>query len=129
MNDVPSDKHGKLTAVFVYGTLKRGGANHHFLAGQRFIGEARTAPGFQMYELEGYPGMIAQPDSSQSVTGEIWEVDSACLAALDELEGLAEGLYRREAVPLAPPHSLRQVEAYLYAKTVAGRRVLGPTWP
>jgi gamma-glutamylcyclotransferase (GGCT)/AIG2-like uncharacterized protein YtfP len=31
------------TPLFVYGTLKRGGSNHHQLASQTFLGPARTA--------------------------------------------------------------------------------------
>jgi len=37
-----------MTRIFVYGTLKRGGRNHHFMAGQQFVGEARTAPGYTL---------------------------------------------------------------------------------
>ena len=32
-----------MTTLFVYGTLKRGGSNHAHLAGQKFLGPARTA--------------------------------------------------------------------------------------
>jgi gamma-glutamylcyclotransferase (GGCT)/AIG2-like uncharacterized protein YtfP len=49
-----------MTLVFIYGTLKRGGGNHHLLAGQEFRGPARTAPGFTLYELTGYPGMVPE---------------------------------------------------------------------
>jgi protein phosphatase len=116
------------TLVFVYGTLKRGGSNHRHMDGQAFVGTARTAPGFALYELEGYPGMVAKPGAPEGVTGEVWSVDGRCLAELDELEGVPQGLYAREAVPLEAPFSDRRVEAYLYLKDVAGRRALGHTW-
>jgi gamma-glutamylaminecyclotransferase len=117
------------TLVFVYGTLKRGGSNHAFLAGQIFLGEARTAPGFSLYRLGGYPGMIPRKNSAaEGVTGEVWSVDEATLAKLDRLEGLAEGLYRREPVPLLPPFADRAVETYLYARSVEGAQPLGSTW-
>ncbi len=45
--------------LFVYGTLKRGCRNHRHLAGQAFVGPARTAPGFTLYDLGGYPGIAA----------------------------------------------------------------------
>jgi gamma-glutamylaminecyclotransferase len=115
--------------IFVYGTLKRGCANHRLLDGQKLVGEARTAPGFRLYELDGYPGMVAQPDDRDGVLGEIWSVDLAALARLDALEGLADGLYRRELIPLLPPFAARGTEAYLYARSVAGRRDLGMVWP
>jgi gamma-glutamylcyclotransferase (GGCT)/AIG2-like uncharacterized protein YtfP len=114
--------------IFVYGTLKRGGSNHLHLAGQACLGDARTAPGYRLYALDGYPGMIPSPVDREGVTGEVWSVDAAVLARLDALEGLAIGLYRREVVPLLPPFADRSVEAYLYARSVAGRRDLGSTW-
>ena len=117
-----------MSLVFVYGTLKRGGSNHTHLAGQAFVGEARTAPGFRLYQLDGYPGMVALAGDHAGVTGEVWSVNAACLAQLDLLEGVAEGLYRREPVPLLAPFAGRSVEAYLYARSVAGRKDLGSTW-
>jgi gamma-glutamylaminecyclotransferase len=117
------------TTIFVYGTLKRGGSNHGFLAAQKYVGDARTILGFTLYELDGYPGMVAEPTDREGVTGELWQVDAACLSALDELEGLAEGMYRRVAVPLGPPHQLERVEAYVYSRSVDGRRRIGSSWP
>ncbi|MEO7412005.1 MAG: gamma-glutamylcyclotransferase family protein [Opitutaceae bacterium] len=117
------------TLVFVYGTLKRGCSNQAYLAGQEFVGEACTPPGFQLYELNGYPGMIAEDTpTAQGVSGEIWSVDAPALLQLDQLEGLAEGLYRRQRVPLLPPFHDHSVEAYLYARTVADRPKIGSTW-
>jgi gamma-glutamylaminecyclotransferase len=117
------------TLVFVYGTLKRGGSNHAFLGGQTFLGEARTVPGFQLYELNGYPGMVAEnAPRAEGVTGEVWSVDAGTLKQLDLLEGIAEGLYRREPLPLLPPFNDRVIESYLYSRSVAGRRELGSTW-
>ena len=117
-----------MSLVFVYGTLKRGGSNHSHLAGQTFVGEARTPPGFRLYELDGYPGMIALTGDRDGVTGEVWSVDAVCLAQLDLLEGLAEGLYRRERVRLLPPFADQPVEAYLYVRSVTGRKDLGSVW-
>ena len=114
--------------LFVYGTLKRGCSNHAYLAGQRFLGEARTMPGSRLYDLGGYPGMIAHADDREGVTGEVWSVDATALARLDALEGLAGGLYRREPVALRPPFADRAVETYLYAHSVMGRREIDATW-
>jgi gamma-glutamylcyclotransferase (GGCT)/AIG2-like uncharacterized protein YtfP len=117
-----------VTLIFVYGTLKRGCSNHWFLAGQAFVGEARTAAGYTLFELAGYPGMVAREGHATSVTGEVWSVDDECLAHLDELEGTSEGLYRREAVPLLAPFADLAAEAYLYLQSLDGRRELGETW-
>lgn len=117
-----------MTLLFVYGTLKRGGSNHAFLEGQAFVGAAATAPGFALYELDGYPGMVAEAGATEGVTGEVWSVDGACLARLDELEGTAEGLYRRQEIPLGTPFTGTRVEAYLYLPGVERRARLGNTW-
>ena len=117
-----------MTLVFVYGTLKRGGSNHFLLAGQEFAGTARTLPGFALYDLEGYPGMVADGAASEGISGEVWSVDPACLAELDRLEGIEEGLYRRERVPLEPPFADKAVDAYLYLRSVSGRPRSGPDW-
>ncbi len=115
--------------LFVYGTLKRGGSNHARLAGQKFLAEAHTMPGYTLYSLGDYPGMIFQPTDRQGVSGEIWEIDAATLAELDEFEGVPEGLYSRETVPLLPPHAHAAVEAFLYARPVESARHIGARWP
>jgi gamma-glutamylaminecyclotransferase len=115
----------KETLIFVYGTLKRSGSNHHYMAGQKFLGEARTPPGFRLFNLGEYPGMIPFPDDRNGVSGEVWAVEIDCLEHLDVLEGTAEGLYRREPVPLLPPFADRKVEGYLYARSVEGLRDIG----
>lgn len=117
------------TALFVYGTLKRGASNHGLMAGQQFLGSARTVPGFVLYDLGGYPGMVQVPGASGFVTGEVWLVSSACLAALDRFEGIGEGLYRREPVMMVTPYDHLAVDSYLFAQSVAGRRQLGSSWP
>jgi gamma-glutamylcyclotransferase (GGCT)/AIG2-like uncharacterized protein YtfP len=113
-----------MSRVFLYGTLKRGGVSHHFLAGQRWVAAARTEPAFRLYQLDGYPGMVAAR-AGLSIEGEIWEVDAACLDRLDKWEGTDIGLYVRAPIRLLPPHDTLPVEAYLYLKSIAGRSELG----
>lgn len=115
--------------IFVYGTLKRGGSNHALLAADKFIGPARTAPGFRLWSLGDYPGMTSHTADREGVAGEVWSVGEKTLARLDELEGLDEGLYRRERVPLLGEFAAAEVEAYLYARSVADRADLGAEWP
>ncbi len=114
--------------IFVYGTLKRGCSNHHFLTGQEFIGEARTAPGFRLYDLRGHPGIVVHADDREGVIGEVFAVDAAALVRLDGLEGLAEGIYRRELLPLLPPFANQGIEGYIYNRSVKGRKDLGGMW-
>jgi gamma-glutamylcyclotransferase (GGCT)/AIG2-like uncharacterized protein YtfP len=117
-----------MNLIFVYGTLKRGGSNHHYMAGQKFLSEALTPPGFRLYDLGGHPGMVPKSDDRDGVTGEVWSVDAACLTQLDPLEGLAEGLYRRVPAKLLPPFATQPVETYLYAQSVEGRSDIGSVW-
>jgi gamma-glutamylaminecyclotransferase len=116
-----------MTLVFVYGTLKRGGSNHFHLAGQEFSGEAETGPGYVLYELGGYPGMVVGA-GGPGIRGEVWSVDDECLARLDVLEGLAEGLFARSSVRLCAPFDGRSVDAYFYLPGVDGRARLGKSW-
>ena len=118
----------KLTPVFVYGTLKRGGGNHRHLRGQKFLGPARTGPGVTLYALGEYPGMVSDPYDTAGVEGELWAVDDACLRRLDLLEGVAEGLYQRVRIALLPPHDRVPAETYLYARDIAGRAPIGSKW-
>jgi gamma-glutamylaminecyclotransferase len=121
--------------VFVYGTLKRGGSNHRHLAGQDYLGPARLAPGHTLYSLADYPGLVVAPGSSDRVRGELWAVDAVALAGLDELEGVAEGLYARVPAPLAewPPALdaavVARAETYLYLRPITDRARLGDFWP
>jgi gamma-glutamylaminecyclotransferase len=116
------------TLIFVYGTLKRGFNNHHHLSGQVFLGEAQTARGFRLFNLGDYPGMVPDASDWRGVTGEVWSVDPACLARLDKLEGVSEGLYRREMIPMLPPFSDSVVETYIYARSIENRPEVGPGW-
>lgn len=114
--------------LFVYGTLKRGGANHRQLDGQQFVAEARTVPGFALYQLDGYPGMVVDPADRNGITGEMWQVDAAALHRLDLFEGVPEGLYHRERLALQTPFEHGPVETYLFAGDIRHRPRLGDTW-
>jgi len=118
-----------VNTIFVYGTLKRGGSNHLFLHGQKFLGDARTTPGFTLYSLGDYPGMVRAPGDGDGVTGELWTVDDDCLAELDRLEGLDEGLYERIDVLLAPNPLAGSAQTYLYLRQLDGLAAIGSTWP
>ena len=117
-----------MTHVFVYGTLKRGGRNHRFIAAQQFLGEARTPAGFTLYSLGRYPGMVRAPNDVAGVVGEIWAVDDACVTELDRLEGLAEGLYERVTIILLPPFAETPAQTYLYLRDLSGRPAIGSVW-
>jgi gamma-glutamylcyclotransferase (GGCT)/AIG2-like uncharacterized protein YtfP len=102
--------------VFVYGTLKRGHGNHHWLAEASFQGEA-VLPNVVLHDLGPFP--MAVPGEGL-VRGEVYAVDAAGLARLDRLEGYPR-LYDRRPLPLADgrrawvylgrPHQVRHVSA------------------
>ena len=129
--------------VFVYGTLKRGGSNHGRLTGQTYVGNARTDRGVTLYSLGvqdgrggagGYPGLVYSSTDKDGVTGELWYIDNTTLTSLDELEGVAEGLYIREnAVLVEWPELLTAAEAanaqlYRYLRPVDSASHLGSYW-
>ncbi len=70
--------------VAVYGSLRKGFQNHHFLDGQQFLG-TETVPNYKMYNLGTYPGIVPYP--GKGVFAEVYDVTPERLKALDGLEG------------------------------------------
>lgn len=112
--------------VFVYGTLKRGGSNHRQMRGAKFLAEARTGPGWTLYDLGEYPGLVAEKNAA-GVRGELWEVNDAQLSALDRFEGVHTGLYARESLTLLEPAGATAF-AYRYLPAVTGHVAIGEIW-
>ena len=81
--------------LFVYGTLKRGLANHHQLAGAPFVAEA-SMEGVDLHDLGPFPMAIAGEGLAH---GELYRVDGEQLARLDRFEGVPR-LYTRHRMPL-----------------------------
>jgi gamma-glutamylcyclotransferase (GGCT)/AIG2-like uncharacterized protein YtfP len=82
--------------VFVYGTLKRGHGNHHWLAEAVFLGESSLHDAV-LHDLGPFPMAI---EGDGAVQGEVYAVDDAGLARLDRLEGTPR-LYGRHHRTLA----------------------------
>jgi len=75
------------TKLFVYGTLKRGFCNHHYLRDARFLGEATTLTPYPLVApKKWYPYLIDAPGEGKRVRGELYEVDAATLKRIDRLE-------------------------------------------
>jgi gamma-glutamylaminecyclotransferase len=113
--------------LFVYGTLKRGQSRHRYLAGQAFVAVARTRPLYRLFNVGEYPALVRHQEG-RSIEGELWEVDEACLRALDRVEGCESGLYAREPVELLPPYDEVSAETYLYGLPVDGLADCGTRW-
>lgn len=79
--------------MFVYGTLKRGHGNNHYMQGCEFLGEAvSAAAGYSMTGM-GFPLLFK--GGCQRVRGEVWRVTADALKGIDRLEGHPDW-YRRE---------------------------------
>lgn len=83
-----------LELVFVYGSLKRGMANHHHLAGATFVGSALLG-GLSLFDLGPFPMAVASADPAAVLQGEVYGVGTGLLAGLDRFEG-APRLYKRQ---------------------------------
>lgn len=112
--------------LFVYGTLMRGGPRHHLLAGQRFLGPARTAAHWALHDLGAYPGLVRRAQDGLVIAGELYEIDPSLVPALDQAEG-APALYRLEELDLVDIPG--PVFAYVYQRDVAQQPLVpGSRW-
>ena len=84
--------------VFVYGTLRRGGARSMSIRfpDSRFIADAKVSG--SLYDLGAYPGLILN-ESNSLVVGEVYEVDDEILNELDDFE--ASSNYWRKQVEIS----------------------------
>ena len=114
--------------VFVYGTLKRGEKNHHWLEGASFQGKAELN-GVLLHDLGPFPMAVV---GEGTAIGEVYAVGDSGLARLDELEGYPR-LYDRQVLSLCDG---RRAWVYLgrprqvrHAPVVAGGLWRASTWP
>ena len=110
--------------VFVYGTLRRGEANHHLLGAHPCLAVLRTEPCFELVSLGSYPALVT--GGTTSVVGEVYEVDAGTLCALDELEGHPY-YYQRRLIALDDGS---EAVAYVFSPKRAGERerIPGGDW-
>lgn len=94
--------------VAVYGTLKRGLHNHHWLEGAAFLGSDRLTSA-TLYDLGPFPG--AKPEPSRGIEVEVFRVDASLLTELDRLEDFRP----------------RQPHAGLYCRAIHAT-AFGPAW-
>jgi len=79
--------------VFVYGTLKQGGRNHHCLNGALYRGPVTLTFKARMFDV-GFP-VLMKSRNKINVEGELYDVDAETFAALDRLEGQGRMYMRR----------------------------------
>jgi len=105
--------------VAVYGTLKQGFNNAHWLNTAKWLGSDMTRA-LTLYDIGPYPGAKWQP--SQGVTIEVYEIEANHLAQLDRLED-----YRLHT-PTLGEYDRQQIDTcfgkawvYLYNPSVGGK--------
>jgi gamma-glutamylcyclotransferase (GGCT)/AIG2-like uncharacterized protein YtfP len=81
--------------VFVYGTLKQGEKNHHWLEGASWQGVAKLN-GVVLHNLGPFPMAVI---GEGTALGEVYAVEGSGLTKLDELEGYPR-LYDRQEMEL-----------------------------
>jgi gamma-glutamylcyclotransferase (GGCT)/AIG2-like uncharacterized protein YtfP len=109
--------------LFVYGTLMRNRRGHALLAGQQFLGAARTAPRYRMLRRNWYPCLV-EDGQGYAIEGEVWHVADEALAALDEYEGAAD-LFERRSLRV---DGFDNVVAYFFLGDCSGLADCGPRW-
>jgi gamma-glutamylcyclotransferase (GGCT)/AIG2-like uncharacterized protein YtfP len=89
------DKH----LVFVYGTLRRGGAGAMPIRfpKSKFIAAAKASG--SLYDLGAYPGLVVD-ESKPLVVGEVYEVDDETLKELDDFEASSDYLRKQVGISL-----------------------------
>jgi gamma-glutamylcyclotransferase (GGCT)/AIG2-like uncharacterized protein YtfP len=131
--------------LFVYGTLKKGCSRSSVLESSRFIGVAKTTPNYKLYDCGTYPALVENmefPHCGLGVWGELYEVGDSIMHRLDQIEGVAVGLYKRALVNLSdfslvnPPFSADTVDflekkatiSYVYLHDVSSLEQCGAIW-
>lgn len=123
-----------MAIVFVYGSLKLGFSNQHWLTGQRILRQVTTAPLYRMFDYGGFPALVPADRiglAGRHITGELWEVDAPTLGRLDILEGVDQGLYCRAEIRLqegVAGAGFPTAIGYLYLRDISGLPDVGDTW-
>ena len=98
--------------IFVYGTLMRGKSAHKYLAKARFLGSG-SLRNYALYRISWFPGI--RPKEGYEVLGEVYEIMTEDLPAMDAYEGEGELYHRRKVTIVMEDGSMKKAWAYIYA--------------
>lgn len=116
--------------LFVYGSLKEGFPNFHVNKGRRLAGEYRTARPCALYLINGQlPCLMPALAGGVHVSGQLFEVSPAELAAMDTLERVGEpGGYARTLIELerVDRGAVQTLQAFVYAQDESQLMRSGP---
>jgi gamma-glutamylaminecyclotransferase len=89
--------------LFVYGSLKEGFPNFHVNKGRRLPGSFKTVEKHPFWLYRGQlPCLLPASETGRQVVGQLFEVSAHELAAMDELERVAQpGGYSRHELRVA----------------------------
>ena len=111
-----------MNRVFVYGTLKKGQRNYHYLCEAEFIGHHATEACYSMFEFDDYPAVCL--DGDHAIHGEIYRVSKQQFRLLDELERYPD-FYQRIEIPTAHGDSWMYIVSY---ELCLGKKLLAGHW-
>ncbi len=102
--------------IFVYGSLRKGLRNHHYLQNSEYVGDFTSEKQFHLitYKNLHFPYLLenAEIDKPMNfVTGEIYKVKNDILKKIDNLEYNSE-LYERKKYIFK--NNEQEIEAYVY---------------
>jgi len=112
-----------MNRVFVYGTLKRGQRNYHYLKDAEFVGQFVTQKLYSMVEFEDYPAVCLNGD--HAIEGEVFQVTNQQFRMLDELEWYPDFYQRIEITTIYG-------DAWMYivkTKLCHGKKQIPGIWP
>lgn len=118
--------------VFVYGTLKNGHGNHHWLGDNYvFLGQATTkCDDMALYDLGPFPCVSYPPEGEGGtiITGELYEVDEPTFKMVDMLEGYPDH-YGRKLIRVDHCGNEHAAWIYFYATSPKNLTPIGHIWP
>jgi gamma-glutamylaminecyclotransferase len=111
--------HAMTAHLFVFGTLKQGFGNFHVNRGRRVSGDFVTVEPHPLFIVgpRHLPWLLERPGQGLAVTGQLFEVDDAALAAMDRLERVDEpDWYERRCIAVRPSGdaAAEPVQAFVY---------------
>jgi gamma-glutamylcyclotransferase (GGCT)/AIG2-like uncharacterized protein YtfP len=115
--------------VFVYGTLRRGGANdiNRLQPAPEYLGMGEVQG--RLYHFDWYPGLTLGGEQAVTVVGEVYRIAPALEAVLDgieQIEDSADSEYFKREVMVTMQDGARECLVYeINPKRVTGREPIG----